>query len=146
MLPKLNKAGDKAPLMLRWLTKHHMTSVESISWLEKVKSKITLKFLFSFLQVHKSYFSFFFKKITSICFMNRLAQRAFSGLAVSSTRCFRGVPEMLLVRQTGPQWWRACSSLAQLGSLDSSLTIFVLASGCEGFWIREFTSCRNFSL
>lgn len=37
---KRDEAGEEAPLVLSWPTKHHMNSMKSTSWLEKVKGKI----------------------------------------------------------------------------------------------------------
>lgn len=55
-----------------------------------------------------------------------------------------GVPEMLLVRPDWAAMVTCSSSSARFIRLFTS--VFVLASGWEGFWVREFTSWRNFSL
>ena len=108
-----------------------MTSMESYSLAEKSKMQNNIEIsFFSFLQVHKSYFLSFFK-IASVCFMNRLVQRALQGLLSAVPGVSAGVPEMLLVRPDWAAMVTCSNSSARFIRLFTN--VFVLASGCEGF-------------
>lgn len=55
-----------------------------------------------------------------------------------------GVPEMLLVMPDCAAIVTCNSSSARFIKLFTS--VFVFAIGCDGFWVKEFTSWKNFSL